>query len=83
MKNRESFVERDTRTPAYADGPCMSLVHLTEMKGDRNSDTEINRLSAGSNKTEAGGRERERERVILVRGTNNALIQASYTRAHY
>jgi len=31
-----------------------------------------------------GEREREREREsVLVRGTNNALIQASYTRAHY
>lgn len=31
---------------------CMSLVHLTEMKGDRHSDEEINRLSAGSSKRE-------------------------------
>lgn len=33
-------------------------------------------------KQQERGKEKERE-SILVRGTNNALIQASYTRAHY
>lgn len=68
---KESFAERDTQTPV--DGPCMSLVHLTEMKGDRNSDGKINRLSAGSSKKERGGgrkgkRDRERERVYWFEG---------------
>lgn len=44
----------------------MSLVHLTEIKGDRNSDEEINRLSAG--KRWEGEREREAGRVYWFKG---------------
>jgi len=39
-------------------------------------------IERGKQQEGEGERERERESV-LVRGTNNALIQASYTRAHY
>ena len=57
------------RLPHTCPGLCMSLVHLTEMKGDKNSDGEINRLSAGSSKRERGReRERERERVYWFEG---------------
>jgi len=66
----------------------MSLVHLTEIKGDRNSDEEINRLSAGSSKKEGKGKEREREREKEKEYTGSRDQQcphseASYTRAHY
>lgn len=77
---RESFAERDTQTPAYVDGPCMYV------SGSPYGDEGGQELRWRDKQIERGKQQEEEEREresILVRGTNNALIQASYTRAHY
>lgn len=61
---KESFAERDTQTPV--DGPCMSLVHLTEMKGQelRWRDKQIERGKQQRGRGREGKRKREGEREL-------------------